>query len=381
MLRLRWVAAACAALLGVVVLAAASGEDDKASLMRRFDAPSRGSSASAAKSTPTPKPKPIPLRRLVGQRVMAGFAGLTPPRSVLRQARRGELGGVILFYGNISSPSQVRRLTARLQRAARRGHSPPLLIAVDQEGGSVHRFATAPPSRSAAQMGATGSTATARHEGRDTGRFLRSVGVNLDLAPVADLGLPGGFITADARAFSSDPRAVADFAGAFVAGLHAGGVWATAKHFPGLGTAPVSTDIQAASLPLTRAQLERNLIPYRALIAGGVDVVMLSMASYPTIARGGRPAALTRSIYALLRERLRFGGLTITDSLAAPSGLAPGTVALKAARAGADVLLAPGSGRPAYAALIHAARAGQLSRTGLMAAYRRILAAKARLPR
>jgi beta-N-acetylhexosaminidase len=321
-------------------------------------------------------PPPVPLRRLIGQRLMVGFHGLTPPHDILRRAQRGQIGGVILYDTNVSSPAQVRALTARLQHAARRGRNPPLLIAADQEGGSIRRFFNAPPTRSAAEIGATEGTAGAAREAAATGRYLHSVGVNLDLAPVADLGLPGGFIAAQARSFGSEPHAVGRFAAAFVHGLHHGGVRATAKHFPGLGNVPVSTDTQMASVSLTRAAFDRGLLPYRTLIRGGVDVVMMSMAIYPTVDRGGMPASLTPSMYELLRGSLGFRGLTITDSLAAPTGLPPATVAVRAAHAGADVLLYPDSGRAAYAALTHAARRGRLSRAGLVTAYERIVAAK-----
>ena len=319
------------------------------------------------------------LRRLVGQRLMVGFIGLTPPKHLLLRVRRGEVGGVILFGRNIAAPDQVRSLTSRLQHAARQGGSPPLLVAVDQEGGAVRRFGSAPPARSAAAIGATGDVGVARRSARATGHFLRTVGVNLDFAPVADLGLPGGFVAAESRAFGADPAKVGRFARAFTRGLHQSRVWATAKHFPGLGAARVSTDYAPAVLHPTRPAFWRGLAPYRGLIADHVDVVMMSMAAFPAIDPSARPAAMSPVMYDLLRRKLGFRGLTVTDSLAAPIGLSGPAAGLRAVRAGADVLLYADSGEGGYGTLLRAARTGHLARPALTYSYARIVAAKQRL--
>src|SRR5204862_7223496 len=121
--------------------------------------------------------------RLVGQMIMTGFAGTQPSAELLGRVRRGEVGGVILFGGNIVSDEAARSLVARLQAAAAAGGNPPLLVAVDQEGGPVRRLPDAPPEDAPASIG---SPAQASTEGAAAGRALRGVGINVDLAPVLD---------------------------------------------------------------------------------------------------------------------------------------------------------------------------------------------------
>ncbi|HSO97779.1 MAG TPA: glycoside hydrolase family 3 N-terminal domain-containing protein, partial [Solirubrobacteraceae bacterium] len=183
--------------------------------------------------------------RLLGQRIMVGVDGTAPSPSLLAQVRRGEVGSVILFAANIVSRAQMRSLTGSLQHAARAGGNPRLLISVDQEGGLVKRLKTGPPRRSPPQMAATGDPSVARTEGLATGRYLRGLGINWDLAPVLDVpAAPRAFIWQQGRAFSFSAPVVARFGSSFAQGLQAGGVAATGKHFPGVGTAGVDTDNQ-----------------------------------------------------------------------------------------------------------------------------------------
>src|SRR5215207_4596163 len=187
----------------------------------------------------------LTLEQAVGQRIVVSLPSTTVPDSLARQIRRGEVAGVILFSRNVASRSQLRALTARLQAERRRGPAAlrdrPLLVMIDQEGGLVKRLPGA-PSRSAAGMGATGDVAAVRAEGVATARNLRGVGVNVDLAPVLDLGLPGSFQRATGRSFARTPADVSRFGGAFADGLADGGVLAAAKHFPGLGRATADED-------------------------------------------------------------------------------------------------------------------------------------------
>jgi beta-N-acetylhexosaminidase len=126
---------------------------------------------------------PAPDAKLVGQTIMTGFAGTSPDAALLARIRAGQVGGLILFGANITSPDAARALIAQLQRAAAAGGNPPLLIAVDQEGGLVRRFPDGPPDLAPAQMA---TAAVSRSEGLATARYLRPLGVNVDLAPVVD---------------------------------------------------------------------------------------------------------------------------------------------------------------------------------------------------
>src|SRR5579884_66579 len=129
---------------------------------------------------------PLSDARLLGQRIMVGMTGTSPDSRLLGAVRRGEVGGVILFASNLVDRRQVIELTAALQRAALAGGNPPLLIATDQEGGQVKRFANG-PFLDPPQIAASGSTKFAFNEGWLTGRYLRDRGVNMELAPVVDV--------------------------------------------------------------------------------------------------------------------------------------------------------------------------------------------------
>lgn len=319
--------------------------------------------------------------KLLGQRIMVGLPGTMPDAGLLARVRRGEIGAVILFSYNVSSRRQVKALTGALQRAAREGGNPPLLIAVDQEGGQVKRLPAGPPFLSPPQIAARGSVQVAAAQGRATGRYLRGLGINFDLAPVVDVPTyPGAFIWREGRAFSFRASAVTRYATAFALGLQAGGVAATAKHFPGVGSAAVDTDYQLEELRPTAAQRAAALTPYEALIPRGLDAVMVSTAGFPAYDPSGTVAALSRRlIEGLLRGRLTFGGVAITDALKSPTGHDEITAGVLAAEAGADILLYTDSARGELRALQTAFRHGQITRAQATASYRRIVALKQRV--
>ena len=314
----------------------------------------------SADAAATRDSKAPPLGELVGQRLVVGMRGQLPSESLLVRIRAGEVGGVILFGRNVRDRSQVRTLTAALQAAARAGSRPTLLIAVDQEGGATRRFSWAAPSLSAAQLG----------------RLTPSA-----VEPVADVpSVAGAFIAAQERAFSVSPTRVGLLATAFAQGLHGGGVAATAKHFPGLGRARVSTDVATVTLTATRDALDRDLLPYGRLITSGVPLVMLSNATYPAL--DAKPAAWSPAVESLLRRTLGFTGVTITDALdaAGPTyGRSVASAAVLSAQAGADLLLVTGSeaeSEHVYDRLLAAAEAGSISQRNLERSYARISALK-----
>ncbi len=316
--------------------------------------------------------------QLAGQRMVFGFPGTRPPADLVRRIRRGEAGAVILLGGNTPTRAAARDLVRRLQAIRRPAAlDEPLLVMIDQEGGLVRRL-DGPPTRSAERMGADGVAAT-RAAGRATGRLLAGVGVNLDLAPVADVARPGSALARDGRVFGTAPGRVASVTVAFAAGLRDAGVAAAAKHFPGIGAATVSTDVAPVRIRLGVEELRRvDLRPFRALIAHDVPVVMLGTAVYPAL-DPGRPAALSRAISTdLLRDELGFGGVTVTDALDTPA-LAPvggpGTVAVRAAGAGSDLLIHTGyaPGVTAAGAVSREIRRGTLDRAEAEAAVARVL--------
>jgi beta-N-acetylhexosaminidase len=325
------------------------------------------------------------LARLVGQRLIVAFSGTTASRSLRARIRAGQIGGVILFASNISSESQLKALTASIQNAAARGGQPTAIIATDQEGGLVRRIGWAPPKRSAQQMGQL-TTAQVQTIGAATGARLRADGVNLDLAPVADV--PDGAqdsIYQQQRAFSTSRYRVSSYTSAFAKGLESGQVWPTYKHFPGLGQATVSTDDAVVRIDASRRTLMRRLLPYKVAIRNALHpVIMLSTAIYPAL--DSHAAAWSSTIIrGLLRQQLGFAGVTMTDSLdsaAAVRHTGVSRLALHSAAAGADLLLITGSSTTStqvYDKLLAAARAGTLPRSRLTGSYNRILALKSGL--
>ena len=316
---------------------------------------------------------------LIGQRIVTGYAGAKPPPALLRAVRRGRVGGVILFKDNIPSTSRARRSISALQREARIGDQPPLLVMVDQEGGIVKRIDSIPPRRSPRQIGqAPDPAAAARAEGESTGRALAKLGFNVDLAPVADVpDRADSFL--GTRAFSRNADVVADAACAFAEGLNAGGVAAAFKHFPGLGRARANTDLQRVRVTATEAQLRADLEPYRRCAAQD-RLTMVASATYPKLGISS-PAVLNRKAYDLLAET-GFNGLTISDALDTPAIAGRSRHEYRAVRAGLDLLLyaqTKGAASRAYRRLVAEERADGLSRASLEAGAARIIAFKSAL--
>jgi beta-N-acetylhexosaminidase len=324
-------------------------------------------------------PQPT-LAQSIGQRLVVRVEGTSPSASLLARARRGEIGGVIFFRNNFSSAANLRSTVRALRQAAARGGRPKLLIAVDQEGGPVKTVSWIPPTRSPSEIA---STAEARAQGRETGAALRRLGVNTDLAPVADVpASASSFMYRQGRTWSFGVATTTRLAGAFAAGLSDGGAIATMKHFPGIGFATRNTDRHIVRITATRSRLRPELEPYRQAIARGLPLVMLSNAVHDAYDHSNA-AGWSRAIGTnLLRRGLGFRGVTISDSLdgaAHARGVPTDVLALRAAKAGTDLILVTGSeaaSRSVYLSLLRAARDGRLGPPRLVASYRRILALK-----
>ncbi len=328
-------------------------------------------------------PSEATLERLIGQRLIVAMDGRTPSPALLDRIGRGEIGGVILFGRNLTTKAALMALTTQLHDAASAAGQPRLLIAVDQEGGSIKRIPWAPPTLSPRQLGALGSTATARAQGVATGKALHALGIDLDLAPVADVpASTTSFLFRQHRTWSSSAARTTALVIAFAQGLRAGGVVPVLKHFPGLGFANQDTDLRMVTIRASRTALGPGLQPYRAAVAAKLPVIMLSNATYPAwdahAAAGWSPAIITT----LLRDQLGFLGLTMTDSLdgsAAARGLTASHLAERAAGAGTDLILLTGSEASsdrAFASLLADAEAGGLPLAGLETSDRRIVALK-----
>ena len=348
----------------------------------------------AATSQPAAAVARLSLAQLAGQRIIYAYGGLTPPPSLLALIRAGQAGGVIFFANNVSSVTQLRGVVDTLQRA--NVASPvraPLLVMTDQEGGLVRRLPGA-PILSEKQIGAArNASALAAAAGAGAGATLRSAGIDVNLAPVVDVyRTPGNFIDRYQRSYSASASVVAALGRTFITAQQRTGVAATAKHFPGLGAATIGqdTDARPVTLPVTLTALRTiDEAPYRAAIAAGVRLVMVSWATYPAL-DARRPAGLTAAVVGgELRGRLRFRGVTITDGLGAGALAAFGGFAQRsvlAAQAGADLLLCsvpvaqdntPANGLAALNGLKAALAGGSLSRNTAQQAAARVIALRA----
>jgi beta-N-acetylhexosaminidase len=336
-----------------------------------------GSAATQPEVAIGPEPdavRQLTLRRQVGQMTVSSFDGPTVPPYIRRRLRAGETAGVILFGRNGGPRATWKRVTRTLQRAA--GGS--ALVAVDQEGGGVRTVPFAGPQAAQPDQGTPDEI---RSAARAAGRVLRATGVNVNLAPVADVASSSASVMAD-RAFTGLPVEVSSRVDAAVRGLREGGVAATAKHFPGLGGATANTDDAEVSIGAVPSDLEtRDLLPFRAAIAAHVPLVMLSHALYPAIDTAHIASQSPLIATDMLRHRLGFRGVAITDSMEAEAVLARSGVAEAAERsveAGADLILLTGSAswNDAFPRLLARARRDRSFRERVRRSAMRVLALK-----
>jgi beta-N-acetylhexosaminidase len=312
----------------------------------------------------------LTLRQQVGQVLVSSFDGVEVPDYLGRRLRESETAGVILFSRNVLSPPGLRRLTRSLQRAG----GGAALVATDQEGGTVRSIPFAGPVPAQPEQGEPRQVeALSRAAARD----LRRLGVNVNLAPVADVTSGPGALAG--RTFGGTSAEVGQRVGAFVRGARAGRVAAAAKHFPGLGAGGANTDDGPVTIPAPRVQLdERDLPPFRAAIAAHVPLMMASHALYPAYDSARIASQSAVLLRLLLRRRLGFRGVVITDSIEADAVLRRSSVAIAAERsldAGADLVLMTGSGswREVYPHVLARARRSPSFRARLREAAGRVL--------
>ncbi len=333
--------------------------------------------------------------QLAGQRVIYSYTGYTPPAHLISLIKAGDVAGVIFFSDNVRSLSQIAAVSAQLQRDAMSPSDPvhlPLLLMTDQEGGQVRRL-PGEPYLSAKQIGVSPhSWATATAAGKAGALNLRNAGLNVNLAPVLDVyRQAGNFIDQYGRSFGSNAAKVAKLGTLFAQAEQAEGVAATVKHFPGLGAAATSqdTDLRPVTLDLPLSVIRgTDEKPYKSAIAAKVKLVMVSWAIYPALDRAHPAGLSSKIVQGELRDRLGFGGVTITDALEA-GALGPfGSIARRAtlaARAGMDLLLcaqgSPGEGQAAMNSLAYDYTHKSLNSAAFKAAVERILALRATLKR
>ncbi|NGO72101.1 glycoside hydrolase family 3 protein [Streptomyces boncukensis] len=314
--------------------------------------------------------------------------GVGTPAEVIAKYRPG---GVIYFDArrgpdNVREPRQIARLSNGLQHAAlRTGARIPLLVSIDQEGGSVvYRMqepATLLPGNMA--LAASRSPRDAHRSADILGTELAAVGVNQNYAPVADVNINPENPVIGVRSFGSDPQLCADLVSAAVRGYHRGGVASAAKHFPGHGDTDVDSHSGLPEITHTRGELDRiDLPPFRAAIRRGVDTIMTAHIVVPALDPSRVPATMSHAIVTgLLRGELGFDGLIVTDALdmgGATEDYPPDVAPVRAFQAGCDQLVLAPEMDTAFDAVLSAVRSGAIAESRLNASVVRVLEHKLR---
>ncbi|MFI1413623.1 glycoside hydrolase family 3 protein [Streptomyces sp. NPDC020707] len=298
------------------------------------------------------------------------------------------VGGIIYFgwAHNTREPHQIADLSNGIQKASlEQPRGLPVLISTDQEHGIVARVGTpATLFPGAMALGAGGSRTDARTAGRIGGAELRAMGILQDYAPVADVNVNPANPVIGVRSFGSDPQAVAGLVAAQVKGYQGAGVAATSKHFPGHGDTETDSHYGFPVIAHTEAQwAELDAPPFKAAIAAGIDSIMTAHIMVPALDPAGDPATLSRPILTgILRERLGYDGVVVTDSLGMEgvrTKYGDDRVPVLALKAGVDQLLNPPKLDIAWNAVLAAVRGGELTEARLDESILRVLRLKAKL--
>ena len=314
----------------------------------------------------------------LGQLIMTGIDGTALDPQEGRFIRSCGIGGILLFSRNFEDPAQLSELTSSIRRL---GTVAPF-IAVDQEGGRVTRFRSPftefPPMGAVARLD---SPDLFRSIGEITARELIGCGVNVNFAPVCDILRPGADGAIGDRAFGDDGESVCRNTAAFIQGSLAGGVLPCAKHFPGHGDTEVDSHVE---LPVIKKSLEQlnqtELVPFYHAVQEGIPFVMTAHLLIESIDRE-LPASLSPATYQILRKKLGFAGLAVTDDMqmgAVADHFGFGEAAVLAISSGADIVeyRDVSQAEEAYRALGRAAASGRLDRRTLEERSTRIEAFK-----
>ena len=291
-------------------------------------------------------------------------------------------GGIILFGENVQNPDQLLRFIYQIHEAI---PGPPAILAIDQEGGLVNRLRNpamgATPLPSALVMAQHGVDFTHK-AGLVTGKELRSLGITMNFAPVADLSGDPQTAFIGTRSFGPNPLDTGYLVSAFIRGQSEGGVASVIKHFPGHGATPIDSHFDVVTFPYTKDQLlARDLIPFKMGIDSGASGIMAAHIQYPNIDVDLYPASISPILLqGLLRDALGFDRLIITDALemqGVKQIMSSDQAAVQAIIAGADMILTPFNPWPTFRAIMNAVETGQLAEQRIDQSVRRILLHKA----
>lgn len=315
----------------------------------------------------------------LGQMVMIGIQGTKVDDDSLYMLNQYHMGGVILFDRNMENPEQVKQLTSDLQ--AQSNEKVPLFIGIDEEGGDVVRMAeklTPPPSQK--EIGATGDIEQAKTWAIKTAKSLKDMGINVNFAPVADVG------SNDKRSYSTDTNTVIDFVRAATKGYQQENIIYSLKHFPGIGKGKVDSHVDSSSIDVTKEILmAEDIIPFKTIIDENEPndyFILVSHLKYPALDEE-YPASLSSKIMTdLLRYELGYKGIIITDDMemgAVANHNDFRSIGVKAVKAGADIVLVCHEyehQQEVYLGLLDAVNSGEISQERIDESVKRIIKVK-----
>jgi beta-N-acetylhexosaminidase len=330
--------------------------------------------------------KEMPLKTKVGQMLFLGFTGTTIDQTIGPLISALKPGGLVMFGRNIKSAPQVAELNRAIQAASMKVTNLPLLVGVDQEGGNVIRIKTQYPLPAALAFGQSGDAKLVERAGVATGKLLHTLGFNMDLAPVLDVGDPMAARFIGTRSYGSDPTLVSKLGSAFSEGLQSEHILPTTKHFPGHGGVNGDSHVSLPERQATLAQMEKHdLVPFESLQKKVEKpwAVMLAHVSYPDLDPSGSPASFSKPIVTgILRNRIGFKGVVITDDIQMAGAGIVGDVqerAVRAVEAGVDMIMITWNRKTqarVEAAILKAVSEGRISEERITESVRRIVSAK-----
>ncbi len=324
----------------------------------------------------------LTLEQKIGQLFVFGFSGKDFNLQTAEKITRLHAGSLILFKRNIGHVNQIYKLNHDIQRLSQKTNKLPMILMIDQEGGMVSRIKTSPTSPSALSLGETNDLVLIEKVGSVSGKILKRLGFNLNLAPVTDLSNPKKVNFIGNRSFGNHPRSVYRKARAFALGLLKNGIIPTFKHFPGHGGI---TDDSHKLLPVKNLSLsrleQRDALPFKLLARSKLpSAIMTAHINFPQIDPRGVPATFSKNlIQNTLINKYGYEGLIITDDLemnGADGSLSPGQRAMKALLAGADQLMVAWTAKVqsrAYRFVLQKAREGSLSLDRVHSSLRKII--------
>ncbi len=310
----------------------------------------------------------------------------TAGSSVKTALKNHPVGGILFFAANLKTPSQTKTMLANYTAYSKEIEGVPLFLSVDEEGGRVARIAnnSAFGVRNPGPMKQIRDADAAYSAGSYMGSYLKNLGFNMDLAPVADVITVSGNKDIGDRSFGTDPARVSSLAAALSRGLQSQGILSTYKHFPGNGATAADTHEGFAYTDKSLADLMKaELVPFRAAQSNGVDAVMIAHISVPGVTGDRTPSSLSKTMITdVLRGQLGYTGLVITDSLsmgAIVKHYGTADAAARAVEAGADLLLKPQDFQTARKGVADAVSCGDITIERLDQSMNRIVRAKLRM--